>query len=81
MNELIGKTGTDVLTGFTGLITGYTEYISGCNQLLLAPKAKDGKYVEPMWFDVQRVEIDPLVDKVSLDNEETPGPDKEAPKR
>jgi hypothetical protein len=31
MNELFGKKGKDKITGFIGIITGYTSYIYGCN--------------------------------------------------
>lgn len=71
----------DKITGVSGVATGITEYISGCNQALIQPKAKeDGSYVDSLWFDVQRLElVDDTV--VSLDNSKTPGCDKSAPKR
>lgn len=81
MNVTLGKKYRDKITNFTGVATGHVVYISGCNQVLLAPTVDDaGKLRESSWFDEQRVEaIDN--DVITLDNSKTPGPDKEAPKR
>jgi len=76
----LGIKAKDKITGFEGVVTGVCKYISGCNQALLTPPVKDGAYVEPHWFDVQRVEALEGV-PVVLDNSETPGFDKAAPKR
>jgi hypothetical protein len=37
----LGRRGRDVITGFEGVITGHVAYLTGCNQYLLAPPAKD----------------------------------------
>lgn len=79
MNSNIGRLGTDNITGFSGRITGRCEYITGCNQLLISPETKEGAYVEPHWFDEQRVAVSG--DQLILPNEGSPGPDKAAPKR
>lgn len=76
-----GDTGTDKITGFTGVCTGRCSYITGCAQVLLAPKATSGEYKEPRWFDEQRVERDHDVARVVLDNGDTPGADVAAPVR
>lgn len=78
---VLGGQYKDIITNFTGVATGFTEYISGCNQVLLVPPVKDdGSYVDGMWFDVQRLErVEGTI--VSLDNSKTPGFDKPAPKR
>ena len=77
----IGLTGTDNITGFTGVAVGYCTYISGCNQILLSPKVgKDGTYKEGMWIDEQRITFAKKVKRVVLDNGKTPGFDKQAPK-
>ena len=48
----------DVVTGFTGIVTGKLEYINGCVQLLLSPKMKkDGTLAENHWFDIERIEV------------------------
>ena len=77
----LGVMAMDKITGFKGRVTGFVVYISGCNQALLTPSVgKDGKMVESMWVDEQRLEItDAKV--LILDNSKTPGADLPAPKR
>lgn len=77
----LGARYRDRITGFSGVATGLVYYISGCNQILLVPAAKDGNELKGgEWFDVQRVE--PIEGEVIvLDNGNTPGCDKQAPKR
>lgn len=77
----LGSTMKDKITGFKGVVTAYTQYITGCNQVLLQPRVKnDGGYEDSCWFDEQRCE--PVGTKViSLDNSKTPGFDKSAPRR
>jgi len=76
----LGSTGRDRVTGFQGVITGHARYLTGCSQLLLAPPAKDGAYVDGQWFDEQRVVITDAA-PVVLDNGQTPGCNRAAPKR
>ena len=77
----LGQTYKDAVTGFEGMAVGKVAYISGCSQVLLAPKVdRDGKLLDSQWFDEQRcraVSEEVLV----LDNGSTPGFDKQAPKR
>jgi len=80
MKIKLGTTYEDRITGFVGVATGFVEYISGCNQVLLAPPAKGGEFQEPRWFDAQRV-IPTGEKEIVLDNTETPGFGPEAPKR
>lgn len=83
MTVEFGKTYRDKITGFEGIATGYCQYISGCSQVLIAPRvAPDGAMRESHWFDVQRVEVVwDDASAVNLDNSDTPGFDKAAPKR
>ena len=69
----LGAEYKDKITGFKGVCTGYCEYISGCNQALLAPRVgKDGKPLSGEWYNVQRLErIGKKI--ITLDNIETPG--------
>jgi len=56
----LGKIGVDRITGFKGTITGYVEYLSGCNQYLLVPKCKKGEEnKKPVgeWIDNDRIDI------------------------
>ncbi len=81
MNTKLGKKYKDKITGFEGVATGYVEYISGCNQLLLAPPVgSDGTLRDSQWFDEQRLKA-LYADRIVLDNGNTPGCDRAAPKR
>lgn len=45
------------LTGFTGIVIGRVEHLTGCNQLYLLPNAdKENELKEGQWFDIERVE-------------------------
>jgi len=77
----LGWSWEDKVTGFQGVAVGFAAYLSGCAQVLLSPKVKDdGTQIDPQWFDVQRLEKLGN-DRVVLNNGETPGHDKAAPKR
>jgi hypothetical protein len=47
------------INGFRGIVTGRTEYINGCIQLLVSPEKldKDGKIMEGQWIDEQNLLI------------------------
>lgn len=83
MHDNLGKTFKDKITGFSGVCTARAEYLTGCDQLLLAPSQRkpDGEVIDSRWFDVQRCEVCAEVERVTLDNGTTPGCDKPAPKR
>lgn len=77
---VLGCTYKDIITGFSGVAVGYVQYLTGCNQALLAPQGSDPtKKPDSEWFDVQRLRIAPDVDRVVLDNGATPGCDRAAP--
>ena len=47
----------DTITGFTGIFTGFSTYMTGCAQLFLTPKmVKDGEYPDGSWIDIDRLE-------------------------
>lgn len=80
MSKLLGHKVRDKITGFTGTVTGYVQYLTGCNQGLVVGESKDGKAAESAWFDEQRLET--LKDApIKLDNGKTPGCDAPAPIR
>lgn len=58
-NKLIlGKQGTDLITGFSGCITGIAEYLTGCRQFLLMPHGPDSTDLKSgHWFDESRITI------------------------
>lgn len=61
MKEL-GRKYKDKITGFEGVATGYVRYLTGCNQVLLAPAVdstgalREAAVVE----NLQRADIHPL---------------------
>lgn len=78
---MLGTRVRDMITGFSGVVTGFVEYISGCNQALVIPPVDEkGAMQEGQWFDIQRLER--LGDSlIVLDNGQAAGPDMPAPKR
>ena len=79
-SNILGTTVRDRITGFTGIVTGYVEYLTGCNQALVVPPMQDGKLPSSEWFDVQRLE-DTGAEPIVLDNSVSPGFDLAPPKR
>jgi|GEM_PF-1058713 len=55
----LGFEATDMISGFSGTITGRADYISGCRQYCLQPPSKDGKFQEAHWFDEERLAVTP----------------------
>lgn len=81
MSIQVGGTYKDVITGFEGVAIGHVVYLTGCNQTLLQPEGKDSA-VRPVaeWFDDQRLQL-ASHEVIKLDNSQTPGCDRMAPKR
>lgn len=56
--KIEGKLCKDQVSGFEGTAVGYAVYITGCVQVVLAPRVdKDGKLGDSIWFDLSRVEL------------------------
>lgn len=54
----LGIEAEDKITGFSGVVTGRCDYLTGCNQYLLQPTIdSDGKHVEGRWYDEGRLVI------------------------
>lgn len=54
----LGLKAKDKITGFQGIIIGRAEYLTGCTQYGVCPKAKEGeKTLGTEWFDEGRIEI------------------------
>jgi hypothetical protein len=53
----LGEKVSDVITGFTGIITGAAKYITGCNQYCIQPidKKDKTKKLDINWFDENRL--------------------------
>lgn len=57
----LGDVATDRLSGFTGVLAGVADYLTGCTQYLIIPKGlHEGKPIGGEWFDESRIEgVDP----------------------
>ena len=79
-----GLPAVDKLTGFSGIITGHADYITGCDKYLLQPKlgAGEKEYPEGVWIDEGRLEItgEKQIDLEELKGED-PGACGEAPRK
>jgi len=66
----------DSITGFKGTVTARAEYITGCRQYCVVPKAKGNEAKGGGWYDEDR-----LVDSVNKKASKTPkgGPQSMAP--
>lgn len=75
MNKFeFGLKAKDIISGFTGIITGHSDYITGCDQYLLAPQVRDDNSVsDSKWYDENRIEILPNEQKIILNTEESQG--------
>lgn len=80
MNKIaFGATAKDKITGFVGIVTGHADYITGCDQYLLSSQAKDGQESKQVWFDEQRIVVDPEINPIVIDNSAGLGADLAAP--
>ena len=54
----LGSELKDKITGFQGVATGMSTYITGCDVYLIQPPVnKEGNHVEGRWLDVGRLEL------------------------
>ena len=78
----LGKTVSDKITGFKGVVTGKCSYLTGCDQYLVQPSSKeDNQKIEPVWFDVNRLKKHNHIKMIKLDTEKEKGCDLQAPKK
>jgi len=64
-----GKRYRDIVSGFEGICTGYVEWIYGCNQFILAPRAENASKKESssLFFEKQLEYLDDgIADKVDI---------------
>ena len=47
----------DTITGFSGIVTGRCDYMTGCNTYGVQPPVSEGKWVRSEWFDENRLEL------------------------
>lgn len=71
----------DKVTGFTGIITARTQYLTGCNGYGITPPVdKDGKTGEWQHFDEGRLEIiDEGINKSEVAAKKAGGPQPKIP--
>lgn len=63
----LGSRVTDRITGFSGTVTGAVQYLTGCNQVLVAPRVgDDGALRSSEWLDDVRLIVDETVEPVTL---------------
>ena len=57
----LGQRVKDTITGFEGITTGHTKWLTGCDTfgVLSTELGDDGKPCETQWFDVLRLEAVP----------------------
>ena len=78
---MLGKIGRDKVTGFEGVIIGKCEYLTGCNQYGLVPRAIEGKLGDTAWFDEGRIEIiGDGISVVSVAAQKKGGPNRDCPR-
>jgi hypothetical protein len=68
----------DSVTGFSGIVTGRADYLTGCRQYCVTPKAKGGAVADGRWYDEQRLLV--LDSKaVQINNETIKGGPQDSP--
>lgn len=73
--DLLGRKGTDRVTGFKGVISTISHDLYGCVQAVLAPPVdKDGKKQDGCWFDISRIETEgePVMQRPNWDFQHGP---------
>jgi hypothetical protein len=73
----LGDKVKDVVTGLTGIAVSKTHYLQGCARIAVQPQElKDGKPVEPSWFDEPQLEVIEVgaVKPKSAESEKSGGP-------
>ena len=53
----LGSKAKDKITGFTGIVTGRAQYLTGCDQYILAQAATKEGVCPTSWFDENRLEV------------------------
>lgn len=78
----LGKKAKDKLTGFGGILTGRAQYLTGCDQYFVSPKAIKSDYKEGVWIDEARLKItgDGVNKRDVMDKKDPGGPSRNAPR-
>jgi hypothetical protein len=74
------ETVRDSITGFEGIVTGATFWSNGCVRYSVQSKTmKDGKPIEPEWFDEQQLESVAAAPEQTIEKRGGPMPDPKRP--
>lgn len=77
----LGDTVRDTITDFQGIVVARIEYLTGCMQFGVAPKAgSDGKVPDTVYFDYTRLEVVADKKRVVIPARDTGGPQRDAPR-
>lgn len=57
MKNLLGKKVKDKVTGFEGIAVCRCEFLNGCIQYHVSPKAKDNEIKKDEWVDEQQLKV------------------------
>ncbi len=77
----LGQKAKDKISGFTGTITGHSEYITGCDQYCIAPESESNKLESSQWFDEGRIQvIGEGINPLDLIVKKNGGPNRDCPK-
>lgn len=58
LDIMMGKEVSDLVTGYTGIVTGKATWLFGCNQYCVVQKASEsGDIKDGQWFDEGRLQI------------------------
>lgn len=78
----LGQEARDKITGFKGILIGRADYLFGCSQYAITPKANEaGETKDTQWFDEGRIEIiGPGITPEEVRAEVNGGPNRDAPK-
>lgn len=70
----LGSKVRDSITSFEGTVTSRTEYLNGCVRYgVQSNNLKDGKTIDPEWFDIQQLTVieEPSLSCDDAENKET----------
>jgi hypothetical protein len=56
MDDYLGMRVRDRITGFEGIVTSQTRYLTACDRVFVEGEVKEGKQ-EDMYLDVNRIEV------------------------
>ena len=77
MEIKLGKEVTCKVTGFKGIVTAKVEYLNGCVQYCIKPKAKNNAMPDSQYIDVQQLEV--IGEGIKVESSDTGGDNMDTP--